>query len=272
MNGPTFAALQDLIHQQVGIRLDDRESMVNARLRRLARKAGHAEVEPYLREVLADPSPERLSEVVDRLSTNHTFFHREPRHFEQLAGVLRPVVERRREEGVRDLRVWCAAASFGQEPYTIAMVLREVLGPDAAKWSAGLLATDISSEALQIARQGLYDVDDVARLPAERQRWFGPVRDGRRQVRAEIRNDVTYRRLNLVHGPFAFRVPFDVIFCRNVMIYFDLEVRTELVRHLAEVLQPGGYLFISLSETLPQDRGLPFTYVSPGVYRRSGAP
>jgi len=269
MNGQTFAKLQTLIHEQVGIRLDDRQEMVTSRLRRVARAAGFDDVDDYITRVLANPSPERLSEVVDRLSTNHTFFHREAKHFEQLADVLQPLVAQRRQQGVRDIRLWCAAASFGQEPYQLAMILREVIGPEVSKWKAGLLATDISSDALATAKAGIYEEEDVAKLPPARQRWFLKTKDGKRKVRPELQRDVTYRRLNLVTGPFSFRVPFDIIFCRNVMIYFDLDVRTRLVHHLAQVLQPGGHLFISLSETLPQDRSLPFTYVSPGLYRRN---
>ncbi len=263
-----FSALQQLIEQAVGIRLEQRESMVESRLRKLARQHGHASVTAFIQDLLQAPTKERLSEVVDRLSTNHTYFHREAEHFERLPAILEPLLAARRRTGHLDLRMWCAAASTGQEPYTLAMILREVLGADAPRWQSGLLATDISSDALAEAARGIYDADDVGRLPDSRQRWFRTLPDGRKQVDESLRRDVTYRRLNLIKGPFRFRAPFDVVFCRNVMIYFDLPVRIRLLQHMADVMAPDGWLFISLSETIPAGGDLPFRYVSPGLYRR----
>jgi len=264
-----YELLRETVQQRYGIVLEGRQEQVRSRLGGVARASGATSLDAYITAVMEGGNSEALSELVDRLTTNHTHFHREPIHFDVLADTaLPPIIEARRNSGERDLRIWCAAASTGQEPYTLAMIVQELLGSEAASWKTDILATDISQSALDQARQGRYRELDVERLPPKRRRWF----DGEgshRFIRKELKRQVLYRRMNLLRPRYPFSTTFDVVFCRNVMIYFDMETRTEVVERMATVIRPGGWLFISLSETLPRREDLGFKFVQPGVYRRT---
>lgn len=265
-----FAQLRDLIRHHFGIRLDDREKLVRGRLRGLAREGGFDDVGAYLRDRLQAPDRESLSELADRLTTNHTHFDREREHYDFLDEVVLPErVAARSRAAVRDLRVWCAACSTGQEAYSLGIVLMEHLGLEYGRWHAGVLATDISSRALGVAEAGIYQDREISALRARwRADWFTEAPDGRWSVVEKLRREVLFRRFNLMGARYPFKRPFDVVFCRNVMIYFDSETRLRVASSIGAVAAPGAWLFIGLSETLPRSSGLPWRFVRPGVYRR----
>jgi chemotaxis protein methyltransferase CheR len=222
----------------------------------------------YCRLLQSPGADEELVNLIDAISTNHTFFFREIAHFDYLRTTVIPeFTARSRTERWTEFRVWSAACSSGEEPYSIAMTLAESL--PSFPWRVE--ATDISRRILAKAAAAIYSGDTVAKLPRETlrkhfQRGFGP-QEGNYRVKAALRDRVSFHHLNLLEGEPAFREPFQVIFCRNVMIYFDRPTQDQLVQRLAARLVPGGYLFVGHSESLTQTRHelLP---IKPAIYRK----
>ena len=259
-----------LVRQHFGIHLTDRKrTLVASRLRKLVTEAECSSISEYCERYLKDPSLDVLSALADQITTNHTFFYRESQHFGYfLDHVLPDLAGRPDISRSRDLRVWCAAASTGDEAYMLAMLEREFFGSDYGSWNAGVLATDISAATLNIAREGAYDAERLRTLPPSlRNKYFSQLADGRYQVIPELKKDVLFRRFNLMTKSPPFRKRFHVIFCRNVMIYFDQAQREEVVERLYSWTEPGGYLFIGFSETLGGG-ATKYKYVAPAVYRR----
>lgn len=259
-----FTEIRDLLYDICGINLQSgKEGLVTSRLSKRLRKLGHVDFAAYLRHVRDDPK--ELSELVDALTTNKTSFFRESQHFDFLTEAVLPTLAERGDAA----RFWSAGCSTGEEPYTLAMVLSETR-PAARRLDARILATDISSRALAQARAGRYSAATVADVPSHLlQRHFVRERapgDDRYRVGEAVRRLVTFARLNLMaHWPM--RGPFDVILCRNVMIYFDRPTQQRLVDRFADLLAPSGYLIVGHSESLTA-LSHRLTYVQPAVYVR----
>lgn len=265
-----FAALRDLIHRRFGINLtEQKRSLLVGRLQKLMRTRGFSAFQQYIDFLVGDKSEQGLSELVDLISTNHTYFNREKDHFSYFFETALPnVVQRLKQQKRRDLRVWCAGSSTGEEPYTLVMLMMEYLGADYKNWDAGLLATDISDRALTAARAGVYPQDRVDPLPANlRSKYFTPTAQGQLAVRDQVKREVTYRRFNLMNTRFPFKNPFQIIFCRNVMIYFDQPTRDALIARFHQFTEPSGYLFIGHSETLGRTQRL-YNYIQPALYQK----
>lgn len=259
-----FAALRQLLHGTFGLDLrDGKERLVMARLSKYLRSGGFTSFDQYLRHVQADRSGEKLTELVDAMTTNHTSFLREPEHFRFLATVVLPELRKR-----QSMTIWSAASSTGEEPYSILFSLDDAL-QSGARPDFRVVGTDISTKVLRAAQQGIYSAEKLRTLPATwPSRYFQPVdRDKTAwQVRPEWRAKIEFRRLNLMEA-LSVRGPYPLIFCRNVMIYFDKDTQGSVVRKLASVLEPGGYLFVGHSESLTGlDHSL--EYVRPAIYRR----
>ncbi len=269
MSDKEFELFRTLIYDRVGIHLpSEKRQLVVARLQELVLRDGYSSFVDYYDAVLVKPSVKDLTELVDRISTNHTYFNRESSHFEYLDEVVFPEIESRaKTTGKKELRMWCAAASTGQEPYTLAMLQMRYFGREFSSWDAGLLATDISQRALAVAKKGHYSKDEISALPNDLQKKFLIPTDGGFEIAAEVKREVLYRRLNLMTPRFPFKRPFDVIFCRNVMIYFDEGTKREVVRKMVEFLRPGGYLFVGKAESVGQFNDK-LGYAAPGAYRR----
>ena len=268
-----FAALRDLIHQRFGINLtEQKRSLLVGRLQKLMRTRGFLTFQQYIDFLTQDKSEQGLSELVDLISTNHTYFNREKDHFEYyFRHALPDVVAKLKKQNRRDLRVWCAGSSTGEEPYTLVMLMMEYLGADYRNWDAGILATDISDRALSVARSGVYAQERVEQLPPNlRKKYFTTSGDGQLRVRDEVKCEVTYRRFNLMNASFPFKKPFQIIFCRNVMIYFDQPTRDALVARFHHHTESGGYLFIGHSETLGRAQTL-YRYLQPALYQKGDA-
>jgi chemotaxis protein methyltransferase CheR len=168
----------------------------------------------------------------------------------------------------KDLRIWSAGCSTGEEPYTIAMIIDELLETEKAYWDTKVLATDISDRVLEIARKGIYRNEEISPLPISWQlKYFKKLNSKNCQLIDKIRREVIYRKFNLIEPVFPFKKKFDVIFCRNVMIYFDAQTKQELVNKFYDLIDYGGYLFIGHSESLNKDM-VKFKYVMPAIYRR----
>lgn len=271
-----FEGLRALVHRLAGIALGDgKRQLMASRLARRLRALNLPSYAAYLRHLEAGHGGAgELEQFVNCLTTNKTDFFREPHHFD----FLREVLLQRRELAARGaadrrLRIWCAAASTGEEPYTLAMTVLEALGAEAARWDVRILASDIDTQVLAHAAEGLYDDARLAGVPqALRMRHFAPDPVGRWRVRARTREAVTFRRINLVDESWPVRARYDAIFCRNVSIYFDRPTQDRLFRRLADQLRPGGHLYVGHAEALHwmADRLRP---VHPTVYQvRDGGP
>lgn len=260
----TFEKFRALIYEKCGITLGDQKvALVSARIAKRMRALDIETPELYYDAVMHDKSGAELVQLIDAISTNFTSFFREPAHFEMLGSLLKTWSGKRQSR----FRIWCAAASTGEEPYTLAMTVRESLGNIGV--DARILATDISTRVLQKCRDGVYDAQRVSTMSAElRKKYFDEVRDeGEMKYIAKetLRSLLVFRRLNLSTPPFPMQGPLDVVFCRNVMIYFDNHVRSRLVHEIYRLLKPGGYLMIGHAESLT---GLDsqFKTVRPSVY------
>lgn len=264
-----FNSIRELVYERFGINLTEaKRSLVVGRLQKTIRSLGMESFKQYYDHLVADTTGEALTTLINRISTNHTFFYRENSHFDFFRNTVLPeMTERLRSAGARDLRIWCAGCSSGEEAYTLMIEMKEFFGAEYRLWDAGLLATDISTQVLQKAVLGEYTEENVKNVPHYARRYFIRVGADRYRVSDELKREITFRRFNLMTEIFPFRRPFHVIFCRNVMIYFDQETRGRLLRKFHDCLFPGGYFFIGHSESLGREQQL-FRYVQPAVYRR----
>lgn len=241
----TFAFVADVVRRRSAIQLEaGKEYLVESRLLPLARDAGHAGVDAYVRAVRAAQREQDLAQIVDALTTNETSWFRDNTPFSALRTHIVPAL--RAERPVLDtLRIWSAACSTGQEPYSLAMTLTDVLGVGAR---FAITATDLSDRVLAQARSGRYSQLEINRgLPAPMMvRYFQ--RNGHEwQVADELRRTITFQKHNLLDSPPA--GPFDVVFLRNVLIYFDLETKRSILSRVHRVLRPGGFLVLGAAET-----------------------
>jgi chemotaxis protein methyltransferase CheR len=259
-----FQQIRELAHARFGLDLrDGKQQLVAARLGKKIRQGSFPSFADYYRHVTADASGQALVELIDALTTNHTAFMREQAHFDLLANHVRAAG--------RLPAIWSSACSTGEEPYSIVFtVLHAMSRTPAPHTPPFVLATDISTRALDHARQASFAPDRLASLPDAWKKSYllknRGEREGWQQVRPEIASLIEFRRMNLIE-PFHHGRIFDVIFCRNVMIYFDRKTQQDLVNRLAACLHPGGYLFVGHSESLSGIEH-PLEYVCPAVYRR----
>ncbi len=267
-----YRQISDLVYQKFGISLGNKkQALIKGRLQKVIRQFGFSSFGDFFDYVLKDRSGKALSILIDRLSTNHTYFYRENGHYQFLMKQVLPELEEKlkanRELGVR---FWSAGCSSGEEAYTLAFILLDYFGKEHSRWKLGVLGTDISEQMLLKARQGIYSAENVFRLPEQwKRKYFRQLPSGQWQVVEEVRKMVLFRRLNLMRSTFPFKRKFQVIFCRNVMIYFDRPTREQLIARFYHYLAEGGYLFIGHSESIGRDNPY-FTYVRPAVYRRKG--
>lgn len=265
-----FARFKKFVYSHFGINLtDEKRTLVVGRMQKYLRQNNFLDFSQYLNWIEKNPTPDALSELINRISTNHTFFFRENDHFNYMKSTALPEIDKiMHKENTNDLRVWCAAAATGEEPYTLATVLKEYYGINYNKLDAGLLATDISVKALESAQAGIFASERLDKTPENiKRKYFKQQADGTYMVSPELKKEVTYRRFNLMNEVFPFKKKFHIIFCRNVMIYFDKKTRDTLAQKLYDCTAPGGYLFIGHSETLGRDE-CPYEYVMPAVYRK----
>jgi len=265
-----FNALRTLIYNRFGINLtDQKKSLLVGRLQKLLRQQGFANFQNYYDFLVKEPGEKGLSDLINLVSTNYTYFNREKDHFDYfLQTALPTVLARLRQENRRDLRVWCAGCSTGEEAYTLLILMHECLGQEYSRWDAGILATDISQRVLETAAAGAYPEDRIASLPeAWRRKYFRKVSGNQWGVVDALKKEATFRRFNLMNTQFPFKKPFHIIFCRNVMIYFDQQTRDALVKRFHQSTEPGGYLFIGHSETLGRNQSL-YRYLMPAAYQK----
>lgn len=255
------------VRRHAGINLSAaKQDLIYNRLVRRLRALNLASFAEYRARVEIEGG--EMGEIINAITTNVTAFFREPHHFETLSQLVtrRPI-----EAGERPrLRIWSAGCSTGEEPYSIAITLFETLGPALGDWDVKVLATDIDTRVLEVAQSGVYPLDRIEQVPvARRDRWFQRgtgEHAGSCRVRPEVGQILTFRPLNLIEA-WPVHGPFDVIFCRNVLIYFERALQTRIIRQFASLLRPGGLLFLGHSESAGEAASL-FTNVGHTTHER----
>jgi chemotaxis protein methyltransferase CheR len=266
LSSEQFEIFKRMIYDMAGIHMyDGKEVLVKARLAKRLRALNLDSFDEYLEYLGQDSSGDEITQMINVLTTNKTNFFRENKHFE----FIRDRLLRELQSERRPLRFWSAGCSSGEEPFTLAITLFEHL-PEIHNRDIKILATDISTKVLDKARTGRYTRESVNDIPsALLNKYFSRTRVGDKdlyEVKEMIRRVIKFARLNLM-GPWPMKGPFDLIMCRNVMIYFDRDVQKTLVMRYWDLLRPGGYLLVGHSESL-MFVGQKFRYIEPAVYQK----
>ncbi len=261
-----FQRFRTLIYNESGISLSEqKQTLLASRLSKRLRDLSLSTFAEYYENVTKDPTREEFTRMLDLISTNKTDFFREPKHFDFLRERIMPELF-----GEKRIRIWSSACSTGEEPYTIAMTLFEH-APNPSQWDFKILASDISTRVLSKAAAGLYQEDRFRDVPSDvLKRHFLRGRGesaGMFKVKPHLAAVIQFRRLNLMDSQFPIKNPLDLIFCRNVMIYFDRPTQATLVNKFYRYLKPGGYLFIGHSESL-QWVEHSFKSLAPTIYQK----
>lgn len=265
MNTTEFEQVCKLLKDRSGIVItSDKAYLLDNRLQPVARKWGHADIDSLIKVLLSRSDDRLVKDVVDAMTTNESLFFRDMKPFDQLRDVLLPKLMAERA-ATRRIRIWSAACSSGQEPYSIAMLLKE-LGPKVAGWKFEIMATDLSAEIVNKAKAGLYSQFEVQRgLPITHLVKYFVQEADRWRISDDLRRMVTFREFNLMDHPRSLG-KFDVVFCRNVLIYFDPPTKAAVLANIADQLEPDGALYLGGAETVlgvtdrfepaPQHRGV----------------
>lgn len=242
-----FRRLADFVKSNYGIDLTKKRQLITGRLSPTIRKMGYQNFTDFVDHLLREKNQEEITMLLNKLTTNYTFFMREQEHLDYFRNRILPDLVRRHQRD-KVLSIWSAGCSTGEEPYNLSMYLFDYLGSHAAQWDTRILATDISARALATAQKGIYELPDT--IPSEwKRKYFTPNADGTFTVSRAVRDNVIFQPFNLM-DPIRFKRKFDVIFCRNVMIYFDQPTKDALVHRFYDATVPGGYLLISYSENI----------------------
>ncbi|MEM9019038.1 MAG: CheR family methyltransferase [Planctomycetota bacterium] len=266
MQKDVFRSIQQIVHDRSGIDLKEgKAQMVSARISRRLRELQLQSEQDYLDFLRKDTN--EIVQLLNVISTNVTRFFREKAHFEFTTGVLKSWLN----EGQDKLRIWSAASSTGQEPYSLLMTIAETLRQARRACDYRLLGTDISTRVLEKAESGSYDNDEIEGIPPDLLRRYFDKTAGGHQVKQSLRDHAVFRRMNLNEPPFPMQGPLDMVFCCNVMIYFNAETKRRLLTDIHRLLRPDGFLVVSHTESLT---GLTDLYrpVQPSIYAKADAP
>lgn len=265
LNEQEFSEIVEFMRNYYGINLEKKKTLIECRLSKEVQRHGLSSFEEYLRLLKKDRTGRMANEMVNRLTTNYTYFMREPDHFSVLKEQIFPKLFQQNPKGI--CSIWFAGCSTGEECYTLAMVLQEYQEEGHQIPGIRMIATDISTGVLEKAEKGVYPVGELERLPISWQKKYCCM-EGKKsfQVIEPLRRNIRFRHQNLMQ-PFPETEKFHIILCRNVMIYFNKESRKKLIEKLERCLQPGGYLLIGHAELLSRDETL-LEQVYPAVYQK----
>ncbi|MBO3445417.1 protein-glutamate O-methyltransferase CheR [Clostridium sp. CCUG 7971] len=260
-----FVRLKNFMYNNYGINLEKKRTLIETRLVLMVKRLGFPDFKSYVDSLMKDKTGEQVSALVEKLTTNFTYFMREDQHFEFLKEeVLLPNFKK---PPIGGIKIWSAASSTGEEPYCIAMLVSSILGK-SSKLRVSITASDISNNVLKQAKAGIYSEDKISKLP---ELWvknfFQKVNDKNYAITKNVKDLVEFKYFNLNNHIGWEKRKYDVIFCRNVMIYFDNPTKQALCKKLYEALKPGGYLIIGMSENLSNLK-TDFERVKPSVYRK----
>ncbi len=259
-----FEKVVTYIFDNYGIDLRRKRLLIEGRLAFIVTSKGFTNFSDYIEYILDNKNTDDYNLFIDRLTTNHSYFMREMEHFNFFMKQFLPQIEKTNKN--KEIRIWSAGCSYGQEPYTLAMYINEYFGDKKELWDTKILATDISSRALISAKEGIFQLKDINDIPANwLSKYFTKTDDNKYKISPELRKEVIFKYFNLTEE-FPYKKPFDIILCRNVMIYFTNPVRDELISKFYNVTKPGGYLFIGHAENLANNKD--YKYIMPAIYRK----
>jgi len=260
-----FIELTKFLKNNYGINLTRKKNLIEGRLNNVLIEKGFNNFREYIDYIYSDNTKNELTTLINKLTTNHTFFMREQEHFQFFKNTILPYLSERVKD--KDLRVWSAGCSSGEEAYTLAMIMEDYFAEKSYLWDKKILASDISVNVLQAAEKGIYNLEDLRKMPESwKIKYFNKLDKDTYQINSKLKNEVIFRVFNLM-DEFPFKRKFHVIFCRNVMIYFDQETKEKLIRKFYDMTEEGGYLFIGLSEAISKTE-VPYEFVKSSVYRK----
>ncbi len=262
-----FQDLVTFVHKNYGIDLSKKRILIEGRMSNILTAHGFTTFRQYMDFLFADKTGNEVTTLINKLTTNYTYFMRENEHFDFMTQKVLPFFERTHTNKV--LYLWSAGCSSGQEPYTMAMAIDAYFGNRKKEWNTQILASDISMNVLDKAKRAIYTTEEIKDISPEwRSKYFVDLKDGTYQVCERIRKEVIFKVINLME-PFHFKHPFDLIFCRNVMIYFDAPTKQKLVEKYYDCTADTGFLFIGHSESVAKDTTR-YSYIQPAIYQRRG--
>lgn len=258
-----FNRLVNFVQSKYGIDLHQKRQLVTSRLSGTVKNMGYKNFTEYVDYLLKKGSGDDINQLLSKLTTNYTYFMREVESFDYFTKTILPDIVRKHQRD-KCLSIWSAACSSGEEPYNVSMYIMDYLGGQASAWDTRMLASDISLDALNKAKRGVYELPDTI-PPHWKKNYFKPAGGNKFEVAPKIKSNVIFKQFNLM-DPIHFKRKFDVIFCRNVMIYFDQPTKSELARRMFDATVPGGYLIISKAENLPPDT--PYDRVATSIFQK----
>jgi len=268
INDEQFLRLTEYLRRNFGVNLIKKRTLIESRLNNYLIKNGFTDYGTYLDYALGDPTGKEVGQILNILTTNYSYFMREWEHFRYFKDTVLPEIAPGLKDG--DLRTWSAGCSTGQEPYTLAMIISDFLKDRSLKWDATLLATDISEKALTAAKNGIYPDESLKKVPnIWKLTYFDRLSQDEWAVKERLKKEVLFRRFNLIEDAFPFKKKFHVIFCRNVMIYFNEETKRNLISKFYEATAKGGYLFVGQSESLDKSK-TDYQFIMPSVFKKVG--
>ena len=261
-----FWQLVDLMKSRYGINLSQKRNLIVGRLQNHLQKSNYNTFSEFYNDIISDKTGEMVNVLLNKLTTNHTYFMREMEHFDYFKNVVIPHIVK--TENTKDMRIWSAGCSSGEEPYMIAMVLADYFGANKNGWDTQILATDISERVLNLAGEGKFMSESLTVLPETwRKKYFYKINDDYEKISDDIRKEIIFKKFNLMSKTLPFKKKFHNIWCRNVMIYFDAPTKMELIERFYDHTAPGGYLFIGHSESLARNETR-YKYIEPAIYRK----
>lgn len=265
VNEADFKKLTSYMLKEYGINLTNKKHLIQNRLNSIMNSGKFKNFTDYVDYITSGRADQKdLRIVVNRLTTNHTYFMRENAHFELFKDTILPELEAK-YSAKKSLSVWSAGCSSGQEPYTLSMIMFDYFGARRNQWDLRILATDISNHVMSIAKAATYTRDEIKDIPDVWLKKYMKQSGNSYTFIPEIRKNVIFREFNLM-DPIKFKIPFDVIFCRNVMIYFEPETKAQLVQRFYNATNDGGYLLIGQSEKL--EKNTPYVTVQTSAYKK----
>lgn len=266
LNNREFEEIVAYILANYGINLEKKQVLIECRMAREMERRGLSSFTQYMEQMRSDRTGEMAGEMINRLTTNYTYFMREPAHFRLLYEEILPTLFADRSKGI--CNIWSAGCSTGEEVYSVAMLIQEYRETGARMPGVNILATDIAGEALRKAKEGIYPVKEMESLPEPWRRKYCHIREGDTfELEERLKYNIRFKRHNLMDSPPG-PDRFDLILCRNVMIYFDRESRGKLIRQMERSLNQGGYLLVGHAELLASDE-TELESVYPAVYRKT---
>ena len=261
-----FWQIVNLLKNSYGINLSQKKNLIVGRMQNYLQRSEFSSFSEFYDHVINDKTGDAITFLINKLTTNYTYFLREVEHYEFFKSTVLPYITSTDKN--KDMRVWSAGCSSGEEAYTIAMYIDEYFGYKKKGWDTNILATDISERVLSLAAGGVYMTENLEPLKQSwRASYFNQIDEERSQVTERLRNEIVFRKFNLMERHLPFKKKFHNIWCRNVMIYFDAKTKKELVERFYDATEPGGYLFIGHSESIARGETR-YRYLQPAIYRK----